>query len=345
VLFLLARHERRGVLAGPGIVWVVALTTVACLPIAWWNWQNGWVTFRHVGGQAGLTRSAASAVGPIGFLAEQAGLLLGFWFVAWAVAIGRGARVGTDASREWLWWMSVPTFAAFAAASVLTRVQPNWPLAAYLSGLILATDLVRRALATASGWQWRTTAGGLAAASVAGLALSLALHDPTPLRPVLLSLAGPAVEHRHLPVRRLDPTCRLHGWKEVARAADAVCEDLRKNHCEPILAGANWTLPGELAFYCDKHPTVYSLGPGAGDRRSQYECWHPNPADDADVFRGRTFVLVSVGPPPDVVAAFDHIEQPQAVVHRVNGVAVAEFSVTVCRGFRGFPDAGVQERY
>lgn len=334
-LYLLADRERLR-RSWPGLLAVAAFALAAMLPVLEWNARNGWVTFRHVGGQAGVTVESAGPLGLVRFVGEQFGLLGGVWLVAWLAAVRRPAG---DPARAWLWWMSVPVVAGFAVVSLRTRVQPNWPLVGYLAGLVLAVDWCAAAFRSPSPTVRRATAGGLAVGSLLGVGMSAFLLYPVPFRPALLTIAGPPTARQPLPIRRFDPTCRLHGWREVAAVADGVCEEVRKEGCEPVLAGSNWTIPGELAFYGRGHPEVVCVGPGAGDRRSQYECWHPNPIDDPTVYLGRTFVLVSHGPPPDVVDAFDRVEEPILVTHRHAGVAVWECSVTVCRGFRGFRPA------
>jgi hypothetical protein len=81
---------------------------------------------------------------------------------------------------------------------------------------------------------------------------------------------------------------------------------------------------------------VYSIGLATGDRHSQYDLWRPNPICDADAFREKTFIIVgSVS--PELPRAFAKIDEPIQVTHCVGGLPVAGWSVTVCRGFRGFP--------
>ena len=60
--------------------------------------------------------------------------------------------------------------------------------------------------------------------------------------------------------RRLDPTCRLCGWRTLAAAVDAERAALRSAGDEPLVAGAPWVVPGELAFYCDGQPAAYHVG-------------------------------------------------------------------------------------
>ena len=84
------------------------------------------------------------------------------------------------------------------------------------------------------------------------------------------------------------------------------------------------------------HPAVYSIGiPNRTDRHSQYDFWRPNPVEDAQVFRGRSFVIVGqIG--PELVAAFERVEAPVRVIHAENGIPMEAWTVWVCHGFRGF---------
>jgi hypothetical protein len=72
-----------------------------------------------------------------------------------------------------------------------------------------------------------------------------------------------------------------------------------------------------------------------GDRHSQYDLWHPNPIDDDAHFHGRTFIVVG-DVHPLLRGAFDEIETPRTVTHYEHGLAVAQWTVSVCRGFHGF---------
>jgi hypothetical protein len=104
---------------------------------------------------------------------------------------------------------------------------------------------------------------------------------------------------------------------------------------DAVVAGANWSLPGELGFYCAGQPTVYSVGPALGDRRSQYDLWRPNPVANADQFRGRTFIVVGATDQA-LAVAFDAVDPTRVITYREAGQPVAAWPVTVCHGFRGF---------
>ena len=124
------------------------------------------------------------------------------------------------------------------------------------------------------------------------------------------------------------------GWRTLAAAVDRVRQELRERGIEPVLAARHWTLPGEVAFYGEAQPIVYSLGPLLGDRHSQYDLWRPNPVADPHVFAGRTFVLIGVT--ADAARSwFERVEPSAVVVHYDQGHPVATWYITVARGYRG----------
>ena len=88
-LFLATNPYRRRILMDLGF-WIMVGTALACcLPIIIWNAQHEWVSFHHVGGQAGLTESDRGIrwLGPIEYAGGQFLVLLGIWFVAWVWAM------------------------------------------------------------------------------------------------------------------------------------------------------------------------------------------------------------------------------------------------------------------
>jgi hypothetical protein len=130
----------------------------------------------------------------------------------------------------------------------------------------------------------------------------------------------------------------LRGWQTtLAAAVDEVRRRLQSEGIDdPVLAATNWALPGEVSFYCAGQPPVYSVGPVLGDRQSQYDLWRPNPLNDSTYFTEQTFIIVG-GYSPAFFQGFARVEEPQRVIHYVAGHPIADWYVTVCRGFHGFP--------
>jgi 4-amino-4-deoxy-L-arabinose transferase-like glycosyltransferase len=345
-LFLLTSPAHRGLLLRRGFWITCGVAALCCLPILVWNAQHEWVTVNHVLRLAGLGSHGIPAAkpepslhwqGPLVYVGTQFALLLGFWFVAWVAALWvHRPWKETDDGLRYLWWLSAPMFGLFLAFSLKTKGgEPNWPITAYISGLVLMTGWLSRQLDGPAGWYRRWTTIGLVGSCGLGLLLTLFVHRSDWAYPLLAKLAGPPTEVQPFPLRRLDPTCRLRGWQTLGANVDEVCEQLRGEGIEPVLAGTGWALPGEIGFYCAEHPPVYSVGLVLGDRRSQYDEWHPNPVGDQKTFAGRTFVIV--GGYPASLGCFDSIDPPRTVTHYEKGLPIASWQVTVCRGFRWFP--------
>ncbi|MFO0807425.1 MAG: glycosyltransferase family 39 protein [Gemmataceae bacterium] len=330
-LFLLADCMRRKELLRPGFWCMCALAGLCCVPIIVWNARHDWVTFHHVGWQAGVERREGWRwFGPLEFVGGQFALLLGYWFVAWAIAMiaSRPNRVA-DTSRSYLWWLSAPTFGVFLLASLRTSGQLNWAVTAYLSGMVLAAGWLF------DRWYRRDIRFGVFGACTIGVGVLAIVHFPTAARPVFLAIAGPPTVKHPLPLRRFDPTCRLRGYKTLASTVDVIRRQVRAGSDEPLLAANNWNLPGLLGVYCDGHPEVYCLGLALGDRRAQYDFWRPNPVWDPAEFRGKTFIVVG-DVPPALVAAFESVEPAREIRHSEGGQVVAIWHATVARGFKGF---------
>jgi hypothetical protein len=111
---------------------------------------------------------------------------------------------------------------------------------------------------------------------------------------------------------------------------------LQAEGTDPLIAAGGWSLPGELAFYCQGHPTVYSLGPALADRHSQYDLWRPNPILDPDCFHGRTMIFVG-DISPTLRQAFAEVDALREVTFFDGEYPLARWTITVCRDFHGFP--------
>jgi 4-amino-4-deoxy-L-arabinose transferase-like glycosyltransferase len=345
-LFLLATPAYRPLLWRPGPWVMLGVAVLCCVPILVWNVQHDWISLRHVAWQARVNEEGAGVqwLGPLSFLAVQLALLLGFWLIVWLRAmLAHAPWKETQPELSFLWWTSALTFLFFFLWGFKTgSAGPNWPATAYLSGLVLAAGWLERQLRTVGVWHRRIIEVGGAAACGVGVGAQLLLCGFPWMQSVLAELAGPPTEARPIPLRTIDPTCRLRGWHALAAEIDRVRDRLEQNGETPVLAGSTWTTPGELAFYCHGQPTVYSLGAAIRDRHSQYDVWRPNPVADLAQFAGRTFILVGEID-PEVLDAFTCMEPTHVMTYEENGEPIARWHITVCRGYKGFPDAAAAQ--
>src|SRR5688500_1200027 len=141
--------------------------------------------------------------------------------------------------------MSAPMLAFIALFSFKNGGgEANWPVTAYLSGLVLIVPWLASYLASSRLVLRRASWGFLGLACGLGLVLSVAIHDTRMLHPLLARVVGAPDEREPTPLRRLDPTCRLKGWQTLAREVDGMRAALRREGIEPVVAGGHWTLPG-----------------------------------------------------------------------------------------------------
>jgi hypothetical protein len=336
-------HHRRG-FRRPGI-WILFLgSLLGWFPVLVWNLGHDWVSFRHVAGQVAggtTTETGIRWMGPVAYLGAQFGMLLGLWLCAFLAAAWRFRPWRTtDPGIQLLWWCSVPVWCLFGLVSLVKAGQPNWPAPAYIGAVILSVAWLRSHLEGAYRG-WLRCCFGLCIP--AGLVVSLAMHYPSAVRPTLARLVPGPTPERPLPIRGVDITARLVGWKHLAVEIDRLrLRCLAESGEAPVLAGSHWTIPGHLRFYCDGQPEAYSVGlPDQIDRHSQYDFWRPNPLKDAQEFQGRTFIIVGdLG--ANLRRAFDRIEPGIHIIHSEDGIPIAAWMVWVCHGFRGFPDSGLE---
>lgn len=346
-LYLLASRARRSLLGSKGFWSMVGIALLCCAPILIWNAQHDWVTVRHVLRLAGMTvggerplrgGSGWQVLGPIYYVGGQAALLLGYWFVVWLTAmVVHNPLRDRDPDVRYLWWLSAPVFLVFGAFSFKTGGgELNWPVTAYLSGGVLSAAWLAKQFDGRASWGYRT-AGAIAIGITMGIGLSLTvvLHRSQWIHPVLEKWAGPATPSNPFPVRKLDPTCRLRGWRYLSSQIDVLRNRLRAQGIDPVLAGISWSVPGEIGVYCAGHPQAYSLGLLQGDRHSQYDLW-TNPLYHPEEFLGKTFLIV--GPlKPNLEAGFSRMEPMVPVVYQENGRTLAIWTLHVGHGFKGFP--------
>lgn len=343
-LFVLFTPSFRPMLRQAGFWVMVAVAATSALPILIWNSQNDWVTFRHVAVQAGVAEGKKSSgirwLGPFEYFAVQMAIMVGVWFVLWFIAMVRFRPSGsTPIGLRYLWWMSAPTFAVFAASSLRASGQPNWPVAAYLSGSVLSIALLSEIWRSPRVRLRRLVNCSIGVVVVIGTLATIALHDTRMYTGIIARFDHENPTEPGAPFRKYDPAARLKGSRYLAGELDAIRDRLISSGIgDPLLVEMRWDRPGLFGFYCKGHPQAYSIGLILRtDRHSQYDHWHPNPIDDAQEFHGRTFVIVGQGDPRFALKdAFAWFEEPFEIIHREHGRILTRWLVVVCHDFKGF---------
>ncbi len=378
-ILLLSRRAAR-----PGYVPRLAVT-LACgvaaglLPIVIWNWQNDWVSFRHVAtlaGVAGASNSFISGFKPLRWLefaGSQLGLLLPWWFVfmlvgaasalrkAWQGWRGQCGKLtpGPEAARVWLLLLTFwPLFAYFTLWALFKRVYPNWAAMCYVSGLIFAALAVARlfdrhtapekgrvphSLDENSSRQpeGKTQRGAERGAERAWGRRLLPVWAGLSLF-IFCAVYGQDLWTRVIPLpEKLNPAVRLKGWSDLGGRL----EELRLSMPNPdkvFFFSDAYDVTAELAFYAPGQPVAYCAD--FGRRSSQYDLW-PGPEDKV----GWDAVYVARKPEyarPDMLEKmFEEVGGLEVYASRHRGVEGRVFGIIRLRNFNGFWPETAEKSY
>ena len=268
----------------PGPYLASGVAAIVFLPVARWNAEHDWVSFRFQL-HHGLGAVSGSAVGrELTLIGGQAGLVSPVLFVLAVAAVGRAL---TDRHRPRHFVLAVVAvfgWVFFAASAVRRPVEPNWPALAVLPALVLLATWI-----PSPKWErWEQFGVAIGGAMVVG-AYVVALV-PIPWLPL-----------------RADPVARAYGWNELARAVVADRTRDTVTSAPVAFGGHTWLAAdryqdaAELAFNMPRQPLVFSLN--LAGRPNQYDLW-PTARD-------------SLRPGDTLTAVFDDVPDPPAPVARL----------------------------
>jgi membrane-associated phospholipid phosphatase len=302
-------------------------------PTIIWNFQHDWVTIRHTAGQAhvseGLTISFKNF---IEFLGSQIGIITPIIFVMMFYALIKlGARDKSKTHEgqgpeellqsRFLLYFSIPVIGFFLLKSIHGKVQPNWAMTGYVTGIVAFAKYFM-GLRTKGKGQGRLI---LIAGIVVAIVVTVIAYYPSIIK---------------LPPK-LDPSSRLRGWKELGMEVSRMYDSM-KNKGEVFIFSDRYQVSSELAFYVKDHPRTYCIN--LGRRMNQYDLW---PDINSDAFkirsRGNTinaiFVRIdNVDMPLKVAEAFDKYEKRLLQVYD-RGHLLREYSIFICYNFKGIKTA------
>ena len=300
-------------------------------PFVWWNHTHSdafWIHIHAMGSRTGAHDPPFKWL--LRFLGDQALVLSPLIFLTYLYALYDGARrglTGKDDALLFLWCPSVTVFAAVVCVTLRSKVEANWAVAAYVSGLILVAAILVRT------WQERKVPGRVWVILSAGLASFLAIGT---LFPTLLY--GMGVK---FPDPAKDRTNELYGWRTLARRVSAEEQTIGGS---PFVFGLNYRMPSEAAFYLPGQPQTYSLF--LHDRANEYMFW-----EDPRRLTGRNAVFINDTDThdhfDDLRAVFTRVEpQPPLLIYRnppYGHVPVRTLQIVRCYGFRGYDPKAWQQ--
>lgn len=305
-IYLAADRERRQLLIRPA-PWVgAAVSFMVFSPVILWNARHGWVTFLHTAGQAHIRDGLQVDLSRFfEFIGSQLGVVTPVLFSLIVISLFLMRKRSPEG--KLLFWFSIPLLLFFMLKSLQGKVQANWALPAYISGIA--------ALSIYTVTSWHSFKRSVKAVFIAGLILSVSLtilsHYPAVL---------------NLPAK-MDPTTRLRGWEELGEEVGKIAEEFNAPH---FIFSDRYQVTSELAFYTPGNPTTYNIN--LGRRMNQYDIW---PGFHNLKGYNALYVTYGDGPLPDkIIDAFRDYEQ-RSFVATEKGRVVRRYSIFLCYGFKG----------
>lgn len=311
LLFLLLLKEKRRLLltGGPYIAFIISLLVFS--PVIIWNINHDWVTLKHTAGQAHIAEGIQiSLKSSFEFLGSQFGVVTPLLLMLMAVSIW---KLRKEKEGSFLFWFSVPVVAFFILKSIQAKVQANWALTGYITGIIaFSAFCMKRFLSESKGKK-----NLIAATVILSLIITSIAHYPS-----LLNLPA-----------RLDPTTRLTGWKELGTEVSMIYEQMSSN--KPVFIFSDrYQVSSELAFYVKGHPVTYCIN--LDRRMNQYDLW---PGFDGLIHSDAIFVRTGDATLPEQVAeAFYKVEKKVFTAYTKKHAKIKDYSLFLCYDFRGLKE-------
>jgi len=239
--------------SGPYLAVLVA--SVVMLPVLWWNWRHGWVSFEFQLGH-GLGAPTGGVLGALNRELELVGGQIGlvspilFYFVV--RAIKRSFEPTPDGVRLILGVSAVCCLAFFVYSATHRRAEANWPAIAWIPAVIL---LATEPVGSDSSERWLKRGLQLGGA----LSAIVCIHAVYPIIPLRADR---------------DQVAKAYGWELLASVVDKhlAAVKMRPSAGDDLyVAGERYQDASELAYHLKGHPRVYSLN--LVGRANQYDLW------------------------------------------------------------------------
>ena len=313
--------EKRGLLKTykPYTVLLVGLAVFS--PVIIWNIQHDWVTLKHTAGQAHVAEGIKiSSKYFLEFLGSQIGVITPILFFMMVYALFRLYKTEPDIRSKFLVYFSVPVIAFFLLKSIQGKVQANWAMTGYITGMIAVAAYYFRIKDRSAA-----TRRLLIAAVCMALFMTAIAHYPYMVK---------------LPIK-LDPSARLRGWKELGKEITGIHNSLSSKG--PVLIFSDsYQVSSELAFYVEGHPKTYCIN--LGRRMNQYDLW-PDMNEASRLLSPATNningIFVRIGKQnmsKEVAKSFERFDKKVLKVYD-KGRLLREYTIFICYNFKGLKTA------
>ncbi len=243
-LLLMFSPARRQLLS-PWPYLALALCLVVISPLVIWNSHHGWVNFFHNIGQTQISGGLqVSLVNFLAFVSSQLGIVTPLLLVMMVWALFKLRRQDPLS-----FWFSIPLLFLFLIKSLQGKVQANWALCCYLTGLISFSAYFLDRFWALNIWRRRLTIAAIAIAVFATIFLYVACLIPFP--------------------SNMDPLKKVRrGSVQLGHEVASLTQNLKPQR---FIFSDGYMTASLLAFYVDGQPTTYCVNL---DRRiNEFDVW------------------------------------------------------------------------
>lgn len=294
------------------------------LPTLIWNFQNGFVGYKHVLHLIGASGDKAGQLiifnRFLPYLGEQVGMATPWWLIFMFIG-GTGAlmfalskkganRLGLNNKQSAL--LSVfflPVWLFFFLWSFHAKVLGNWAVISYVSGVMIA------GFAFESFWARRGSFRSL------WMFLSIVIFAVLHFQNLV-----PLPDH-------LNPTHRLKGWTDLGQQVVEMEKTQFKDPSKVFIMSEHYDMTAALAFYVPGQPRTYCAW--IDRRMNQYDLW-PGPEDK--VGWDCVYVMKKFKGAPDhkLTEMFKRISPPIHIQTTFRGKPARKFTIYLCYDYNGY---------
>ena len=311
-LFLAVSAEKRRLLLTRGPYIALLISLIVFSPVMLWNAQHDWVTLKHTAGQAHIGQGIQLSLKSFAeFIGSQLGVITPLLLILMIISI---LKLRKEKEGSYLFWFSIPVLAFFLFKSIQAKVQANWALPGYITGIISFSAVYLR--------RFDTDVKGKKILVTASLILSLILTSIAHY-PSILDLPP-----------ELDPASRIQGWHALGEEVTRIYGQM--SSANPVFIFSDrYQVSSELAFYVKGHPATYCIN--LGRRMNQYDLW-----PGFHNLRNYDAIFVRIGDkrlPEEVAASFDKVEKKVYTAYTTKHAEIRDYSIFMCYGFKGLKEA------
>lgn len=334
--FLFILIERRDLLKRPAPYIAFIIGFFIFSPVIIWNAQHDWVTIRHTAGQAhigeGLRVSLKSL---LEFVGSQLGVITPIIFVMLIVSL---VKIRKDENGNFLFWFSMPVIAFFTLKSLHGKVQANWAMTGYITGLLALSRLYFQSTEVRKPRSAEARKSSVFPHSFAFRSSALPIFRTITMAGIVTALLLNTLSHyppAFLPVK-LDPSSRLKGWKSLGKEVSLIYEEMKKDG-DLFIFSDRYQVSSELAFYVKGNPVTYCVN--LGRRMNQYDLW---PGFNNLVHYNAIFVTIGrTELNPKIREGFERCEGRVFEAYEHNR-PIREYSIFTCYDFKGIKTEGIR---